>query len=37
MCTSFVGNVRNVRQIAEEQFGEGVADIVEFKAQVSRH
>ena len=33
--TSFVGKVRDVRQIAEAQIGEGVADMVEFEAQVS--
>jgi len=37
MGTSFVGKVRGVRQIAEAQIGEGVADIVEFEAQVSGH
>jgi len=37
MGTSFVGKVRDVRQIAEAQIGEGVADMVEFEAQVSRH
>jgi len=35
--TSFVGKVRDVRQIAEAQIGEGVADMVEFEAQVSGH
>ena len=33
MGTSFVGKVREVRQIAEAQIGEGVADMVEFEAQ----
>ena len=37
MGTSFIGKVRDVRQIAEAQIGERVANIVEFKAQVSRH
>jgi len=37
MGTSFVGKVRDVRQIAEAQIGEGVADMVEFKAQVNGH
>ena len=37
MGTSFVGNVRDLRQIAEAQIGEGVADMVEFEAQVSGH
>jgi len=32
-----LGNVRDVRQVAEVQIGEGVADIVEFKAQVNGH
>ena len=31
MGTSFVGKVRDVRQIAEAQIGQGVADMVEFK------
>jgi len=35
MGTSFVGNVRDVRQIAEAQIGE--ADMVEFKVQVNGH
>jgi len=35
--TSFVGKVRDVRQIAEAQIGEGVVDMAEFKAQVSGH
>ena len=37
MGTSFVGEVRDVRLIAEAQTREGVADMVEFKAQVSGH
>jgi len=37
MGTSFVEKVRDVRQIAEAQIGEGVADMVEFKAQVIGH
>jgi len=37
MGTSFVGKVRDVRQIAEAQFGEGVADMVEYEARVSGH
>ena len=35
MGTSFVGRVRDVQQIAEAQIGEGVAYMVESKAQVS--
>jgi len=35
MGTSFVAKVRDVQQIAEVQIGEGVADMVEFEAQVS--
>jgi len=35
MGTSFVGKVRDVRQIAEAQIGEGVADMVKLEAQVS--
>ena len=31
MGTSFVGKVRDVRQIAEGQIGERVADMVEFR------
>jgi len=34
MSTSFVRKVRDVQQIEESQIGEGVADMVEFKAQV---
>jgi len=37
MGTSFVGKVKDVRQIAEAQIGEGVADMVKFKAQVNGH
>ena len=37
MCTSFVGKVRDVRQIAEAQIGEGVADMMEIEAQVNGH
>jgi len=37
MGTSFVGKVRDVRQIVEAQIGEGVADMVELKAQVDGH
>jgi len=37
MGTSFFGKVRDVRQIAEAQIGEGVADMVEFEAQISGH
>jgi len=41
MGTSFVGKVIDVRQIAEAQIAEGVADMVadmvEFKAQVNGH
>ena len=37
MGTSFVGKVRDVRQIAEAQIGKGVADMVEFEAQVIGH
>ena len=37
MGTSFVGKVRDVRQIAEAQIGKGVADMVELKAQVNGH
>jgi len=35
MGTSFVGMVRDVRQIAKVQIGEEVAGMAEFKAQVS--
>ena len=35
--TSFVGKVRDVWHIAEAQIGEGVADMVEFEAQVNGH
>jgi len=34
---SFVGKARDVRQVAEAQIGEGLADMVEFKAQVNGH
>ena len=37
MGTSFVGKIRDVQQIAEVQIGEGVANLVEFKVQVSGH
>jgi len=37
MGTSFVEKVRDMRQIAEAQIGEGVADLVKFEAQVSGH
>jgi len=37
MGTSFVGKVRDVRQIAEAQIGEGVADMMEFEVQVNGH
>ena len=37
MGKSFVGKVRDVRQRAEVQIGKGVADMVEFKAQISGH
>ena len=37
MGTSFVGKIRDVWQIAEAQVGEGIADIVEFLAEVSGH
>ena len=37
MGTSFVGKVRDVQQIAEAQSGEGVADMLEFEAQVNGH
>jgi len=37
MGTSFVEKVRDVRQIAEAQIGEGVANMVEFEAQVNGH
>jgi len=33
MSTSFDGKVRDVWQTAEAQIGQGVADMVEFKAQ----
>jgi len=37
MGTSFVGKVRDVRQIIEAQIGGGVANMVKFEAQVSGH
>ena len=37
MGTSLVRKVRDMRQIAEAQIGEGVADMVEFKTQVNGH
>jgi len=37
MGTSFVGKVRDMRQIEEAQIREGAADMVEFEAQVNRH
>jgi len=37
MGPSFVGKVRDMRQTAEAQIGEGVADMVEFKAHVNGH
>jgi len=37
MGTNFVRKVRGVQQIAEAHVGERVADMVEFKAQVSGH
>jgi len=37
MGTRFVGKVRDVWQIAEAQIGEGVADMVEFAAEVNGH
>jgi len=37
MSTSFVGKVRDVWQMAEAQIGEGLADMVEFRAQVNGH
>jgi len=37
MGTSFVGKVSDVREIAEAQIGQGVADMVEFEAQVNGH
>jgi len=37
MGTSFVGKVRDARQIVEAQIGEGVADMVKFEAQVNGH
>jgi len=37
MGTSFVGKIRDVRQIAEAQIAEGVANMAEFEAQVNWH
>jgi len=37
MGASFVGKVRDVRQIAEAQIGEGAVDMVDFKAQINGH
>ena len=37
MGTSFVGKSRDVRQIVGAQIGEGVAYMMEFKAQVNGH
>jgi len=37
MDTNFVEKVRDMPQIAEAQIREGVADMVEFKAQVNGH
>jgi len=37
MGTSFVRKVRDVRQIAETQIGEGLTDKVELEAQVNVH
>jgi len=37
MGTSFVGKVIDVQQIVEARIGGGVADMVEFEAQVSGH
>jgi len=37
MGTSFVEKITDVRQIAEVQIGEGMANMVEFKAQLSWH
>jgi len=37
MGTSVVRKLTDVRQIAEAQIGEGVANMVEFKAQVNGH
>jgi len=35
MVTNLVGKVRDVRQIAEAQIGEEIADMVEFKSQIN--
>jgi len=37
MGTRFVGKVKDVRQIVEAQIGEGVPNMVKFKAQVNGH
>jgi len=37
MSTSYVGKVRDVQQMEEAQVAEGVADMMEFKAQVTGH
>jgi len=37
MGTSFVGKVRDMRQIEESQIREGADDMVEFEAQVNGH
>jgi len=37
MGTSFVSKVRDVSQIAEAQIGQGLADMLKFKAQVNGH
>jgi len=37
MGTSFIGKVRDVWQIAEARIGEGVANMMEFEAQVNVH
>jgi len=37
MGTSFVGKIKDVLQTAEVHIGEGIADMVEFQAQVSGH
>jgi len=37
MGTSFARKLRDVRQMAEVQIGEGMANIVAFQAQVSGH
>jgi len=37
MGTSFVGKIRDVREIAEAHIGKGLANMVDFNAQVNRH